>query len=140
MKGSVRRRAERRLGVPVRRGLRPAHRTTPPPGTLGLQDQAGSRAGAASGDHRAREGARRPRPPHAPSAQFLEEWHAAIKASVRPTTWVNYRNYMTPTSSRIIGETRLQDLTPVRLNLLYAHLLDHGRVRGGGGAGARRPS
>ena len=65
--------------------------------------------------------------------QFLEEWHAAIKVSIRPTTWVNYRNYVKLYVTPHIGDTRLQDLTPVRLNLLYAHLLDHGRVRGGGG-------
>lgn len=65
--------------------------------------------------------------------QYLDEWHAAIKVSIRPTTWVNYRNYVRYYVAPHIGDTRLQDLTPVRLNLLYAHLLDHGRVRGGGG-------
>lgn len=66
-------------------------------------------------------------------AQFLEEWHAAIKPSVRPTTWVNYRNYLRFYVVPHIGKTRLQDLTPVRLNLLYGHLMDHGRIRGEGG-------
>ena len=65
-------------------------------------------------------------------AQFLEEWHAAIKVSIRPSTWVNYRNYLRFYVVPHIGDTRLQDLTPIRLNLLYSHLLDHGRVRGGG--------
>ena len=60
--------------------------------------------------------------------QFLEEWHAAIKVSIRPTTWVNYRNYVKLYVIPHIGDTRLQDLTPVRLNLLYALLLDHGRA------------
>jgi integrase len=64
--------------------------------------------------------------------KYLEEWHTAIKASIRPTTWVNYRNYMRLYVIPHIGQTRLQDLTPVRLNLLYSHLLDHGRVRDGG--------
>ena len=32
-----------------------------------------------------------------------------------------------------IGDTRLQNLTPMRLNLLYSHLLDHGAVRGEAG-------
>ena len=65
--------------------------------------------------------------------QFLEEWHAAIKVSVRPTTWVNYRNYMRLYVIPHIGDTKLQDLTPVRLNLLYGHLLEHGMVRREGG-------
>lgn len=52
--------------------------------------------------------------------QFLLEWHAAIQVSVRPTTWRNYRNYMSLYVIPHIGSTRLQDLTPVRLNLLYA--------------------
>ena len=65
--------------------------------------------------------------------QFLQEWHAAIQVSVRPTTWVNYGNYMRFYVIPHIGETRLQDLTPVRLNLLYGHLLTQGRRRGAGG-------
>lgn len=64
---------------------------------------------------------------------FLTEWHAAVRASLRPTTWVNYRDYMNAYVIPVIGETRLQELTPVRLNLLYGHLLTKGRVRGPGG-------
>ncbi len=60
---------------------------------------------------------------------FLDEWHAAMKAGMRPTTWAKYGNcaraYVTP----VIGDTALQELTPMRLNLLYTHLLDQGRVR-----------
>ncbi len=66
-------------------------------------------------------------------AEFLQEWHAAIRPSVRPTTWANYGNYLRLYVVPHIGETRLQDLTPVRLNLLYGYLMDHGRIRGGGG-------
>lgn len=36
-----------------------------------------------------------------------------------------------------IGDTALQDLTPIRLNLLYAHSLKDGRVRGPGGLSAK---
>ncbi|WP_239394739.1 site-specific integrase [Frankia sp. CiP3] len=60
---------------------------------------------------------------------FLEEWHAAMKAGMRPTTWVKYGNLVRAYVIPVIGDTALQDLTPVRLNLLYAHLLDTGRVR-----------
>ncbi|WP_041258747.1 hypothetical protein [Pseudofrankia inefficax] len=48
---------------------------------------------------------------------------------MRPKTPAKYRlckdAYVVP----VIGETALQDLTPVRLNLLYGHLLKQGRVR-----------
>jgi integrase len=33
----------------------------------------------------------------------------------------------------VLGELKLQALTPVQLNLFYAHLLENGRRRGGGG-------
>lgn len=71
--------------------------------------------------------------------EFLDEWHAAIRSSLRPTTWVNYRDYIDAYVIPVIGDTRLQDLTPVRLNLLYSHLLDKGRVKRTGGS-PRRPS
>ena len=64
---------------------------------------------------------------------FLTEWLQAIRASIRPTTWVNYRDYSNAYVVPIIGKTRLQDLTPQRLGLLYEYLLTKGRVKGGGG-------
>jgi integrase len=66
-------------------------------------------------------------------AEFLNEWHAAVESGLRATTWVNYRDYMDAYVIPVIGDSRLQDLTPARLNLLYAHLLKQGRVRGPGG-------
>ena len=57
-----------------------------------------------------------------------------IRSGVRPTTWVNYGDYIAAYVTPAHRETRLQDLTPVRLNLLYGHLLEHGRVKR-----ARRP-
>ncbi len=42
---------------------------------------------------------------------------------------VELRDYRDAYVSPVIGETALQDLTPVRLNLLYSHLLTQGRVR-----------
>ncbi len=73
------------------------------------------------------------RPSGTSVAEFMGTWHESVKASVRPTTWVNYRNYIRAYVVPTIGTTRLQDLTPLRLNLLYGHLLEHGRVRGPGG-------
>lgn len=61
--------------------------------------------------------------------QFLEEWHRVVQPAMRPTTWTKYgycaRSYVIP----VIGGTALQELTPVRLNALYLHLVQGGRVR-----------
>jgi integrase len=46
---------------------------------------------------------------------------------------VNYRDYSRAYVIPVVGDTRLQDLTVVRLNLLYAHLLRNGRVKQKGG-------
>ncbi|WP_310962416.1 tyrosine-type recombinase/integrase [Nocardioides terrisoli] len=64
---------------------------------------------------------------------FLDEWHAAVRGAIRPSTWVNYRNYLDAYVIPVIGQTALQDLTAVRLNLLYTHLLQRGRVKTSGG-------
>ena len=64
---------------------------------------------------------------------FLNEWHAAVRSSLRPTTWVSYRSYLDAYVIPVIGDSRLQDLTPVRLNLFYSHLLEKGRVKQAGG-------
>lgn len=56
---------------------------------------------------------------------------------MRPTTLQNYRNYATLYVVPTIGDTKLQDLTPMRLNLLYRHLLDNGKRRGEGGLSAK---
>jgi integrase len=69
--------------------------------------------------------------------QFLTEWHAALKPSVRATTWVNYGNYIKLYVIPVLGGTKLQDLTPVRLNLLYGHLLERGRRDGERGLAAK---
>jgi len=64
---------------------------------------------------------------------FLNEWHQAIRPGIRPSTWVSYRNYLDAYVVPVIGQTSLRDLTPVRLNLLYSHLLENGRVKSKGG-------
>jgi len=46
---------------------------------------------------------------------------------------VNYRDYLDAYVIPVIGQTALQDLTALRLNLLYAHLLEKGRVKSKGG-------
>jgi integrase len=66
-------------------------------------------------------------------ADFANEWHAAIRSAVRPSTWVNYRNYLDAYVIPVIGSTPLQELDALRLNLLYSHLLEKGRVKSDGG-------
>jgi integrase len=61
--------------------------------------------------------------------QFLDEWLKAVEGRMRPSTWSSYRDYRDAYVNPVIGHTALQDLTPVRLNLLYSHLLTEGRVR-----------
>ena len=59
---------------------------------------------------------------------FLDEWLTGVEGKIRRTTWSSYRDYRDAYVNPIIGSTALQDLTPVRLNLLYAHLVKQGRV------------
>jgi integrase len=61
--------------------------------------------------------------------EFLEEWLSAMEGRVRPSTLSNYRDYRDAYVNPIIGKTPLQDITAVRLNLLYTNLLAAGRVR-----------
>jgi integrase len=61
--------------------------------------------------------------------EFLDEWLRTIDGRVRPSTLASYRDYRDAYVNPIIGKTVLQDLTAVRLNLLYNHLLEQGRVR-----------
>jgi hypothetical protein len=49
---------------------------------------------------------------------------------MRPSTWwANYRTYTAAYVVPILGQIKLQALTPVQLNHLYAHLLERGRRR-----------
>jgi len=64
---------------------------------------------------------------------FLNEWHLAVKSALRASTWVNYRDYLDAYVIPVVGDTALQDLTALRLNLLYGHLLERGRVKTKGG-------
>lgn len=81
----------------------------------------------------AHEGGRSVKPSRRSVEDFLDEWHQAVRPSLRPTTWTNYRDYLDAYVIPVIGQTPLQDLSPVRLNLLYAHLLERGRVKRPGG-------
>src|SRR5512132_2164297 len=64
---------------------------------------------------------------HTLSHFLQEEWLPAVKPRLRPSTWVNYRTYTAAYVVPILGQVKLQALTPVQLNHLYAHLLERGR-------------
>src|SRR4029453_11005390 len=58
-------------------------------------------------------------------SHFLQqEWLPAVKPRLRPSTWANYRTYTAAYVVPILGQIKLQALTPVQLNHLYAHLLE----------------
>jgi len=65
------------------------------------------------------------------------EWLPAARPRLRASTWANYRTYADAYVVPVLGGVRLQALTPVQLNHLYAHLLERGRRKpaGGGRAG-----
>ena len=86
---------------------------------------------------KAHEGGRRVAPSARTVRAYLDEWHASARARVRVTTWETYRVYLTSYVNPHIGETRLSELTAVRLNLLYGHLLTDGRIKGPGGLAAK---
>ncbi|MBI1759338.1 MAG: site-specific integrase [Actinobacteria bacterium] len=77
----------------------------------------------------AAERGRHTRPSRRTVADFLDEWLKALNGRVRPTTWTSYRDYRDAYVNPAIGHTALQDLSPVRINLLYTRLLANGRVR-----------
>ena len=74
---------------------------------------------------------------HTLSHFLQEEWLPAVKPRLRPSTWANYRTYTAAYVVPILGEVKLQALTPVQLNHLYAFLLARGRRKtiGSGEAG-----
>ena len=69
--------------------------------------------------------------------EFVNQWHTAIAPSLRSTTAANYRTYLDSYVIPYIGDARLSDLTPIRLNLLYARLIESGRRKVPGGLAAK---
>lgn len=74
---------------------------------------------------------------HQTVGDFLTQWLQVVRPSLRASTWASYRNYVDAYVVPVIGDSRLRDLTPVRLNLLYGHLLEHGRAKRPGGLAAK---
>lgn len=74
---------------------------------------------------------------HQTVGDFLTQWLQVVRPSLRASTWASYRNYVDAYVVPVIGDSRLRDLTPVRLNLLYGHLLERGRAKRAGGLAAK---
>src|SRR5512132_4039729 len=74
---------------------------------------------------------------HTLSHFLQQEWLPAVKPRLRPSTWANYRTYTAAYVVPVLGQIKLQALTPVQLNHLYAFLLARGRRKtiGSGEAG-----
>jgi integrase len=67
-------------------------------------------------------------------AQFVREtWGPAIKVTVRPSTFAGYLEKLESYVLPRIGPLRLHEITPDKLNRLYAELQENGRVSRSGG-------
>jgi integrase len=62
-------------------------------------------------------------------AEFIDEWLAIVKDSVKPSTYQNYMDYIEAYVKPMIGNRTLQDITVPVLNLLYRRLLASGRSK-----------
>jgi integrase len=71
-------------------------------------------------------------------AQFVrDDWLPAVKGSRRSSTLASYREKLELHALPYLGTLRLAEITPDRLNRLYARLADHGRRDGKGGLSAQ---
>ena len=67
---------------------------------------------------------------------LLEEWLPIIESTIRSTTYSSYRTHVQKHILPTLGRVKLQKLTPVMINALYAQLLKDGKVCGSGGLSA----
>jgi integrase len=63
---------------------------------------------------------------------LVDEWLPAMRTRLRPSTIGSYETIVGAYVVPRIGDVKLQRLTPARLNVFYAGLLDDGAKRGGG--------
>ena len=69
--------------------------------------------------------------------EFLqEEWLPIIESTIRSTTHASYKTHAQKHILPTLGLVKLQRLTPVMINALYAQLLKEGKVCGSGGLSA----
>src|SRR6266545_1407656 len=59
-------------------------------------------------------------------AQFMTEWLAAIKTSVRPSTWQRYEQYVRCHAIPVVGHIVVTHLQPQQLQYLYANRIEAG--------------
>lgn len=77
-------------------------------------------------------------PSDEPLGRFLEEWLAAVRTTVRASTWAGYAQKLRTQVEPRLGRLPLRAVDAPRLNTLYADLLTSGRRNGaGGGLSAR---
>ncbi|HVA42127.1 MAG TPA: site-specific integrase [Acidimicrobiales bacterium] len=62
-------------------------------------------------------------------AEYLQEWLVTVKPRLRPTTWYSYALAVARMVA-VIGATRLQAVTPLQIERMYAQLLENGGARG----------
>ena len=67
---------------------------------------------------------------------YLEEWLAGHAATVKPKTWIGYRNDLRTYVIPRIGSMRLQALRPATISKLYAELAKSGGKGGPAACGA----
>jgi integrase len=64
---------------------------------------------------------------------LVDEWLPAVKPRLRVSAWSTYATLVGAYVIPVLGEVRLQGLTPAQLNLFYAQLLESGRRKHLGG-------
>jgi len=62
--------------------------------------------------------------------EFVATWLDAVKPELAETGWANYRSLMQKYVLPRIGQVRLVDLTPQRIQALYGELLERGKRDG----------
>ena len=67
---------------------------------------------------------------------LLEEWLPVAKSTIRSTTHASYATHVRKHILPSLGRVKLQKITPVMINALYAQLLRDGKVSGSGGLSA----
>jgi integrase len=61
--------------------------------------------------------------------EYATEWLTSIEHSVKPSTLVNYKDYLDAYVLPVLGDRKLQAISVNTLNALYRHLLEGGRAR-----------
>jgi hypothetical protein len=67
---------------------------------------------------------------------LIEEWLPVTQSTIRSTTHASYSTHVKKHILPTLGRVKLQKLTPVMINALYAQLLKSGKVCGSGGLSA----